>query len=452
MASQKEINEYIKRHEKDFDAWNNGSAYLTLQKLVLFLMLGNIISVLNFLRYVNFTALYSYLPVTVAGILVLSATRIFPEKTLGISCFFVDLICFLFVCGAIHVHFISSVKSTPINAPMLTALVALGPFSFNNSATKVTIRSALFSFASWAVFSVLGGNTLFVYQIFAGSLIGACLALFFLASRKARFYLESKNRDMKEHLQKELEKVAYPHIAASVVSDGVVEKSMPTDPGFGIAISVDVVGSSKNRAESFQKALREFMDEAWRLMSEDYRLMGGDRPTGRAFRVKTMGDGFLCTIGYPLIPGDNKTVPLEKTAIALALSFVEKFHETMRRRGIVSHIAVGIAEGRIQGYFSSCGPKDYELFGEALVFATRVQEFRKEIEYERKSIILCESKVGARGFRSDQEFELVGLSDSPIRDASHIDSLMLIQVDIDDRVVSGTGPLSLSPKSGKLAC
>jgi class 3 adenylate cyclase len=90
-----------------------------------------------------------------------------------------------------------------------------------------------------------------------------------------------------------------------------------------------------------------------------------------------MGDGFLCTVGYPF-----RTVNGQDTAIGaveLALSFVRIFQKQVDDRlpGQLVYCSIGLAFGNIQGHFPKVGVVEYEVGGRAVDLAQRYESFRK---------------------------------------------------------------------------
>ena len=127
------------------------------------------------------------------------------------------------------------------------------------------------------------------------------------------------------------------------------------------------------------------------LMNQNYKLAN---LSSNAYRIKEMGDGFLCSVGFPFrLPQDTS---MEQSAYQLALDFIQIFQEQVLAH--FSHneyfCSIGIARGSIEGYFPKSGIKEYDLFGEGIIHATRYENMRKKIVMDspqRNILILQES-------------------------------------------------------------
>ncbi|HYX31763.1 MAG TPA: adenylate/guanylate cyclase domain-containing protein [Oligoflexus sp.] len=109
-----------------------------------------------------------------------------------------------------------------------------------------------------------------------------------------------------------------------------------------------------------------------------------------AYRIKEMGDGFLCSIGYPF---RSKTENPANDALDIA----KKFIQTLTRESQILHsevpicCSIGIALDTLTGFYPESGTKKYDLFGPAIVLATRYEAMRKALfngEMDRNVIII----------------------------------------------------------------
>jgi len=98
----------------------------------------------------------------------------------------------------------------------------------------------------------------------------------------------------------------------------------------------------------------------------------------RAFRLKETGDGFISTIGYPFLPIESRS--LADSAVATALSMFEAFNVEVEKFNYSRPIkgAMGLAYNSVQGTFQSGGIRSYDLFGDALIQASKYEELRKQ--------------------------------------------------------------------------
>jgi class 3 adenylate cyclase len=92
-----------------------------------------------------------------------------------------------------------------------------------------------------------------------------------------------------------------------------------------------------------------------------------------------MGDGFLCSVGYPFqLPGsENAAIH----AVRIAEKFIEVFRqcaESLMHEEPV-HCSIGIAMGEIEGFYPNTGTKEYDLYGQGIILANRYEALRKQI-------------------------------------------------------------------------
>jgi len=97
----------------------------------------------------------------------------------------------------------------------------------------------------------------------------------------------------------------------------------------------------------------------------------------RAFRLKETGDGFISAIGYPFLPVDSRS--LADSAVSTALLMFDAFNREVEKFNYSRPIkaAMGLAYNSVQGTFQSGGIRSYDLFGDALIQASRYEELRK---------------------------------------------------------------------------
>ncbi|HYX31986.1 MAG TPA: adenylate/guanylate cyclase domain-containing protein [Oligoflexus sp.] len=177
------------------------------------------------------------------------------------------------------------------------------------------------------------------------------------------------------HAFKQLEKVFYPHQIKMIRRARELEQTMPTTSGEGCVICFDIIASSQIQHEKVKEFLRIIFARCNSLMMEGYN---GIDMASRGYRIKEMGDGFLCSVGYPF---KSRTGYVAKDALDLALQFHDVFQEEVRLleydRPI--HCGIGIAYDGIAGFFPESGAKEYDLHGRAIALATRYEAMRKSL-------------------------------------------------------------------------
>jgi len=93
-----------------------------------------------------------------------------------------------------------------------------------------------------------------------------------------------------------------------------------------------------------------------------------------------MGDGFLCSVGYPFKPTQHSE-SIQYAALELAYQFVRVFQEEVDKLDYPEpiHCSIGIAADIMSGFYPEYGTKEYDLFSRAIVLATRYESMRREI-------------------------------------------------------------------------
>jgi class 3 adenylate cyclase len=194
-----------------------------------------------------------------------------------------------------------------------------------------------------------------------------------------------------DHAFKQLSKVFYPHQIKQIRQSAELEQTMPTGPGKACVISFDIIGSSRIHHEKAKDFFRNVFLRCNEIMMEGY---DGTELRANAYRIKEMGDGFLCSVGYPF---KSRTGHIAKDTLELAYRFYEAFQDEMRRLGYHEPICcgIGIAFDDVIGFYPESGTKEYDLYGRAIVLATRYENMRKMIlqNMAPSSIIILHEKV-----------------------------------------------------------
>ena len=165
---------------------------------------------------------------------------------------------------------------------------------------------------------------------------------------------------------------------------------MPTNIDDGVVISLDIVNSTKIRHIHVKDFFEDALKQCISLLHERYdpELM-----TANGYRVKELGDGFICSIGYPFSTPNNEN-PAE-LAVQLALKFIEKVEKAVSQYNIKHDVycGIGIALGSLHGFYPSIGTREYDLFGRGIILSNRYEAMRKKLLVEQKthSIILQSS-------------------------------------------------------------
>lgn len=114
----------------------------------------------------------------------------------------------------------------------------------------------------------------------------------------------------------------------------------------------------------------------------------------RAYRIKEMGDGFLCSIGFPF---DSMSENAANDAVELARMFEKALFEESKILHFDEPITcgIGIAIDTLSGFYPESGTKEYDLFGPGLILATRYENLRKILfsDERRRSILIIQEIV-----------------------------------------------------------
>ena len=309
-------------------------------------------------------------------------------------------------------------------------VLALGTaFSFHSSYLVTLLRNSAFTLlVSIALFSVsrefffLNG-----VSILEGAFLGLIINWVFLDGMRARFYLKSTDADTRQHLYNQLSKLVYPHQLERIKLGDELENTMPLKEGKAIINVFDVQRSSDIRhertAEFFMNLFQAFLQ---------IRMKGYEHNPLRsqAFRLKETGDGFISSVGYPFLPVDSRS--LADSAVATALSMFDAFNKEVERFNYSRPIkgAMGLAYNSVQGTFQSGGIRSYDLFGEALIQASKYEELRKQPQLWK---IFC-NHAAERGFT---DFNILIVQEVVYNSLSPAYRELFMEIDLTDKALIG---------------
>ncbi|MBF0442698.1 MAG: hypothetical protein HQK54_12400 [Oligoflexales bacterium] len=176
------------------------------------------------------------------------------------------------------------------------------------------------------------------------------------------------------HLIEQVSKIYYPHQIKMMLAGKYLEETMPVGKAEACIISFDVIGSSRIKHEKAKQFFRDIFAHCGEIMMCNYKQ---NLLVSNAYRIKEIGDGFLCSIGFPFkVPGEKTNA---QVAVELAKSFVYAFYTHLSKLDYAEPIycAVGIGSGEVEGFFPESKPMNYDLFGRGIVLATRYEQIRK---------------------------------------------------------------------------
>jgi class 3 adenylate cyclase len=203
-------------------------------------------------------------------------------------------------------------------------------------------------------------------------------------------HLSLKRR--RDHAYSELKKIVYPHQVQRIWAGKSLDATMPLGRSEAFSLVFDVIGSSKLSMEDPRKFLSDVFSTCSAIMMEEY---DGERLIANAYRVKEMGDGFLCTIGFPFHCPDPR---IADHSLRLAYRFMQVFQEKARAHNATEplHCAIGIAQGPVEAFYPENGAQVYDLFGRSIILAHRYEGMRDVLFPRlkvRDSIIILQKQV-----------------------------------------------------------
>jgi class 3 adenylate cyclase len=170
-----------------------------------------------------------------------------------------------------------------------------------------------------------------------------------------------------------------------------LEETMPTHGGEACVISFDIISSSTIQHEKAKDFFHRVFQRCNEVMMEGY---DGRELRAGAYRIKELGDGFLCSVGYPFRSTHSS---MAQGAYELALKFHAAFQEEVRifKYSEPIHCGIGIAMDAIAGFYPATGVREYDLYGRAIILATRYEAMRKVLlrSSSRQSILTIQERV-----------------------------------------------------------
>lgn len=287
-------------------------------------------------------------------------------------------------CLTLEIVFLGANSETELNALYLPlsgqvnfVILLTTAFAFHPKYSTTLLRNVfLISLLLLGIYFVnsefLMANTI---QIFQGFLLAIIMSWMFFDSSRTRFYLKSTDADTKQHLYNQLSKLVYPHQLERIKLGDELENTMPLNEGKAIINVFDVQKSSEIRHERTNEFFMEVFQSFLQICMRGYEH---NPLRSQAFRLKETGDGFISSVGYPFLPIESRS--LSDSAVTTALAMFDAFNVAVERFNYSRPIkaAIGLAYNSVQGTFQSGGIRSYDLFGEALIQASKYEELRKQ--------------------------------------------------------------------------
>ncbi len=179
-----------------------------------------------------------------------------------------------------------------------------------------------------------------------------------------------------KHAFNQLKKVFYSHQIEQIKAGRELEDTMPTGRGEACVINFDIIGSSKLPASLAKSFIEASIKSCVSIINESYQ---SETLQSNGYRIKEVGDGFLCSVGFPFrTPSGLDAATL---SIDLALRFVAIFQSQVDalQNQYPVYCSIGVARDFLEGYYPKVGTIEYDVYGRAIILATRYQSFRKQL-------------------------------------------------------------------------
>ena len=260
---------------------------------------------------------------------------------------------------------------------------------------------------------VLPAHPLIENSNIMGTAIQMVLLSFAIADQIKQTQVKMKSD--REHALDQLEKMVYPHQLKQIKQGGILEDTMPCERSEAIVLCFDIVNSSQLDPEWSKEFTSEVLEECQKKMEDG---LGAEFPEVKAYRIKELGDGFLCSIGFPFkVPSPYSQANI---AIDLAKAFVDIYESVAQKYPHMNNLlcSIGIAKGEIEGFFTVSEPKHYEMFGRSIVLATRYENIRKKFQLQKNKhlVVIQEAVFDELNTERACQFKLYNLHRELIRD------------------------------------
>jgi hypothetical protein len=195
------------------------------------------------------------------------------------------------------------------------------------------------------------------------------------------------------HSFDQLSKVFYPHQIMQIRQGRTVEETMPVGEKDACILYFQIVGGATLMNESYEDCVENFMVRCRQLLMERYDPI---RFSCDAYIIREMGDGFLCSIGYPF----HQVGRLKSdSAVELAEKLIQEFEGLVKALDAPQriHCSIGIVHGLVKSYFSRSGRIRDDLWGRAIalasVYGAASQQLFASLGREPENVIILHDAV-----------------------------------------------------------
>lgn len=326
--------------------------------------------------------------------------------------------------------------NTNPNGPIQTALLGICLFYFHRNFLYLFVRNIIIAATCASVIAYLD----FEYfkevgiQFPGGFTFGTWVCYWLHKGETIRFFSLETYQNKNAHAYREMSKLLYRHQIYEIENGNHIESTMPTDTKDCCVISFDIQNSSWIGHSQHHVFFDEVIRKCHALMLENY-----DENTliGNAHMIKEMGDGFLCSVGFPLLWNGN----IHQKSYQLALEFIHIFMREAESyfKDRYVYCAAGIAFGDVTGMFPRVGIKNYEIYGDAIVKAKRYESFRKVIleNIEQDNILVLQDRV-YQNLTTFQKSKLIcySVDKNKVRDDPEVEGVYYKRISYKNRRIS----------------
>ncbi len=232
----------------------------------------------------------------------------------------------------------------------------------------------------------------------------------------------SRDDRQKRHAYEQLAKVFYPHQLNKMIAGDSLEDTMPQGTTKACVLCFDIVSSSTLEHSEARKLFGQIFSQCHAALMEGYDQ---EALVANGYRIKEVGDGFYCSIGFPFAPPPGKN-PFD-LALELALRFVEIFDEITLHQQVQRPLqcSIGIAYDTVEAYFADAGTKSYDIFGRAVILSNRYEDLRRSFfgkEMQVNVIVVQEKVFHLLSPANQGRLQAFDISDHPFRIRDDVDA------------------------------
>ena len=237
---------------------------------------------------------------------------------------------------------------------------------------------------------------------------------------------------IKTHSLREFRKLIYSHQVDQISRGKKITETMPVGEGEACIIAFDIQNSSQINDPLQFNFFSKVLKHCYMHMTENY---DPDYMMANAYMIKEMGDGFMCSIGFPFKTQEDRYQVAMKLVRRFFYAYCVERSVFYPDREIFCSISV--VSGMVSGFFPKIGLKNYDLYGQTLTKAMRLEKIRKEIFQEQQiapaNIITLSKKVYSQIPKGDQKsFQTYSIAKERQQDFQGVDTVYYKVIEFED--------------------